>query len=603
MVYDGVARLLGIALAVVIGIIVDRITDRNKKFPKLVLLVLGGFFLNEISSYQFGNKFIEDSDIEFAAMLVELTLSLVLFKEGLELDLKSFKEHLKPIIIMATIGLSLNTLISGLLLVILTPLAFFLAVLISGLLAPTDPAATFSLFKGDLRIKPKEKSIIGGESALNDAVAIVLVTTVFVRQAVKNSLVLDISVFLSILSSFFGGLILGYLLGRLFLRINSKMTHYSQTNYISLGLVLLTFTLSAYLHSIHIEVSAAITALTAGTVFGNPHFFNTERFPQHHLHEFQGNFSELAELLAFVTIGMLITPNDLGISIIFGIVFGLLAILGRTITMIILSRPSGLNIKESIFISIGGMRGLATGVLAVIILPELKSVFSSTFTQHIFVNSIVIGLIVTSLVQGLSVKYIGGKTSSLLIADIGKELRLNRRLLTSELSFMKRKLDDGLISKDRYRHLSLPLQDKLAKIKEEIESVRNEKMHIFEEVLFQFEMNTYVLHELIEYRDKVLLPNDRDDISVKEKIKELEKKEEELMNVLLLEIDITKRRLNYVLETEDKEFVRVTSLAKLFGEKIQMLKDTYPTLACEKLWERMETLKIGQLLEPNIIVE
>ncbi len=594
MVYDGISRLFGIALALVLAIIVDKWTDRNQKFPRLILLILGGFLLNELSLIEFGAKFIDSGDMEFVTLLVELTLSMVLFKEGLELDLKTFKEHLKPILILATFGIVISTSISAALIFLLTPMVFFLAVLISGLLAPTDPAATFSLFKGGLRIKPREKAIIGGESALNDAIAIVLVTTIFVKQAVENAFTLDYSIIISISSSFFGGIIFGYILGKIFLKINSRLDHYVQTNFISLALVLLTFTLSAYAHSFGLEISAAITALTAGAVFGNPQFFNTERFSQHHLHEFQSNFSELAELLAFVTLGMLMTPDYLGISIIIGIFLGIVAIISRAISILILSKWTRVSWKESIFISMGGMRGLATGVLAVIVIPELDHVFTTTITAEVFINSIMIALITTSAVQGLSIKFIGGKTNSLITADHRKELRVQRRVITSELSFYKKKLDAGMMSHARFEAITIPLYDELIKIKNKIESERKSKIKRVDKLLEEFEMVSFVLNDLIEYRDKVLIVNDRDDLTAIEKIEEFEKKEDELANQISLEIDLVKIRFDYITATEDKETGQVSKLICSIQDRIAGMEKKYNSKAWERLYEKVKELKINQ---------
>lgn len=100
-----------------------------------------------------GGRFIEKDDLEFVALILELALSVVLFKEGLELDLIAVKKFIGSILLLATVGVVVSTVISATFLYLITPLAFYLAILISGTLAPTDPAATFSLFKGGLRIK------------------------------------------------------------------------------------------------------------------------------------------------------------------------------------------------------------------------------------------------------------------------------------------------------------------------------------------------------------------------------------------------------------------------------------------------------------------
>ncbi|MCY3414603.1 MAG: cation:proton antiporter [Candidatus Heimdallarchaeota archaeon] len=588
--FEGIIHLIGIALALIIGILADKFSNKNQKFPRIILLLLGGFLLNELSVIQIGRKIIIEEDLEYVALIVELTLSLVLFKEGLELNLQALKKYLKPVLLLASIGLAISTFISAFILYLITPMTIYFAILVSGLLAPTDPAATFSLFKGGLRIKPKEMSIIGGESAFNDAIAIVLVTTVFIESVVHNTLVLNIYVIIEILSSFFGGILLGYMLGRFFLRINNKLDHYTQTNYISISLVILTFTLSQYLHIYGINISAAITSLTAGAVFGNPQFFRIERFSQHHLHEFQSNISELAELLSFVTIGMLISPIHLGESLGIGLTIAVIAIISRTITIIILSKPSKIDFKESIFISMGGMRGLATGVLAAIVLPPLIGL-DTPFPREIFLNSILFALLFTSLIQGLSIKKIGYKTDSLIHADKRQELRLERRIITSEISFYRRKLDKKEMSKAEYSALAIPLYDKLGAIKIAIEAERKSRVQRFKNLLNDFEKILVILDDLTNYNiDKI--KHDQDNSLLNEKISYYEKEEDKLSDQIINEIEKLRSKFDYITETEDKETGQVTQLIQTMQEKIAELNEKYNSVACDRICEKINDIEV-----------
>lgn len=591
MIYSGIERLLGIALALTLGIIVDKITNKNQRFPRLILLLIGGFLLNEFIGIPLGGRFIEKDDLEFVALILELALSVVLFKEGLELDLVAVKKFIGSILLLATVGVVVSTVISATFLYLITPLTFYLAILISGTLAPTDPAATFSLFKGGLRIKAKEKNIIGGESALNDAVAIVLVTTVFLKSAINNELALDAHVLIDLSTSFFGGIFLGYVLGRLFLKINSKLDHHSQTNMISLSLVLLTFVLSTYLRELGVEISAPITSLTAGIVFGNPQFFKIDRFSQEHLHEFQSNISELGELLAFVTIGMLFTPtDDILLSAGMGILIGVLAIVSRTISIAILRFPTNISLKESFFIAMGGMRGLATGVLAVLVLPHIGPILTERITESVFIDAILFGLITTAAIQGLTIKYIGRKTSSIIIADKRKELRIDRRVITSRISFYKRMLDQGEITKTRYEDMTIPLYDKLTLIRRSIEKERKDDLERFGDLIEEFEMATSVLRDLISYKIELSSETNRNTEVVDEKIKELEEVEEELTKKLLVEIDVLHIKRDYINETQDKASGQVHDLILEVHNKICGLNDKYKTNSCEKLSDKIHQI-------------
>lgn len=68
-----------------------------------------------------GGRFIEKDDLEFVALILELALSVVLFKEGLELDLIAVKKFIGSILLLATVGVVVSTVISATFLYLITP--------------------------------------------------------------------------------------------------------------------------------------------------------------------------------------------------------------------------------------------------------------------------------------------------------------------------------------------------------------------------------------------------------------------------------------------------------------------------------------------------
>ena len=60
-------------------------------------------------------------------------------------------------------------------------LSLSLDLLVGAIFTPTDPSATFAILRGgDTRVKEKFETILGGESALNDVFAILLVSVIFI---------------------------------------------------------------------------------------------------------------------------------------------------------------------------------------------------------------------------------------------------------------------------------------------------------------------------------------------------------------------------------------------------------------------------------------
>lgn len=604
MPFSGVISLLDIALFLVVGIIADKISNRNQKFPRLILLILGGFLLTQLGHLTALGEYLSGVESkEFIEFIAELALGLVLFREGLELNLGSFIRNIKPVLILAFIGLIITTLIFASIISLITPFSFLLALLVAGILAPTDPAATFSIFKGGLRINPKEKEIMGSESALNDAVAIVLVTTVFIVSAMNETFTFDINVIIAISTSFFGGILLGLILGLLFMRINSRLDHHAQTNYISLGLVLLSFTISILLHGT-IEISAAITSLTAGAVFANPDLFGYPRFSVKHLHEFQSNISELGEILAFSLLGILISLDNILMAILVGFAFAVVIILSRLITIAgLLRKPANLTLNESIFISWGGMRGLATGVLAIMAFIEIEKSESLAVDASFFLNAILIGLIFTALIQGLSLKYVGQKTSSIRISDKRSEFRAERRIITSKLAYYRKKLESNDIFIAEYDAITLPLRDQLAHVVSQIELEKKSEREQIDIYIKEFEMVIAVLQDAIAYKE-ILLKNKREVFYLEEQIAEYEDRERKSMEDILVKLDIILLKKQAAEQTKDAELINeADELIDFAKDRICNIRDKYPAYASTKLYEKICNLLGEENLDQEIVVE
>jgi len=525
MVFAELFTLAGVAIAITIGAIVDHISQRNQRFPRFFILILCGFAVSELSNgIIFLQQFIYPlRQLEFVEFIAQFALSLVLFKEGLEIDLSILKKNIKTVSILATIGILITAVIFAIFASILTSIGFLLALLIAGILIPTDPAATLGLFSGEIQIKAHEKNIIVGESALNDAVAIVLVTTILTVSVSRGALTLTFSVILDFISSFIGGILIGYALAMIFLFINSKLNHSQQQKFISFGLVTLSFAIAVTLTISGIIISSAIASLSAGIVFSNPESFNFQNFQQHHINEFNENISEFGEIVAFVTLGTLMSFNKFWLSIALGLGFTVFILISRIITTIMLRRYTKLSIDESIFVSWAGMRGLATGVLASVALLQLSDFFSSTsgITSSLFINSILMTLIFTAVIQSLSIKKVGQRTNSISEKDRVAELRLERRILVSKLRYYRDLLDSHDISQDTFTMQTISIRDRLDEVNKELTFEQQSRVNRVEELFGKLKMSISVIEYIHTYVDDTYDDTNIENIPGYPKFKEL----------------------------------------------------------------------------------
>ncbi len=480
MASNQLVSLFGIAILLVLGVFADELSDKNKRFPRLLALLGIGSFLvvsQNFINFNFYSEAISNlHSVDNVRFITELVLSIVLFKEGIELDFRGFLKDIRVILLLAFIGTLISTLIFAVSISVFLSYPFILAIIVAGILTPTDPAATFSLFKGGLKVNPKLKNIIGGESALNDAVAIVLVTEWFLSSLVKGSksLTFDSNLISEVLISFLGAILLGLALAYFFLFINKNIKLSIQTNLLSLALLITSFIFPLFFHEFHLPVSAAITSLTAGIVFGNPTVFGFNRFPLHELEDFQHVLSETGELIAFSAIGMFIAYNDFALVLGLALLFTLLGLIARLITVNVLLFPyKEISPKKAFFVGWAGMRGLASGTLVLIIYSTLKqypSVANSLpVSPEILVSAIVLSLLLSALTQSLPMKKIGLRTGSLSKTNLVLKLQIEEEVLTAKLNYLQDVRNKREISLKEYQLLTLPLNDQLQKVRAELE--------------------------------------------------------------------------------------------------------------------------------------
>ncbi len=576
MVSPQLLTLGGLGILLLLGLFGDRISDGNNNFPRLLSLMAFGFLLGQtIQFIHFEplNEIVGHLQTpSLVGFLAEFTLALVLFREGLELNFKAFLENLRPILVLAFGGVIIATFLFAFILQLLFGFSLLLALLISGMLVPTDPAATFSMFKGKLRLKSKPKEVIGGESALNDAVAIALVTEYILVAFLQGETVPTLSVQLlqALAISFFGGILLGYILAIIFLKLNTKMKEDNHTNFLSLALVIMAFVIPVSMHTIHLPVSSAITALTSGIVFGNPTSFRFQRFSLHPLEEFHVTISELGELVAFVALGTLIRLEFPVHLVTLGFSLAIIGLIVRIGTVMLLSPLGKLKPKESLFIGWGGMKGLATGVLATISFNavEANQTISSSlpFPPHEFLSSVLFALFLSTILQGIPLKLVAKRTDTIILSDRQKELELKRSIITLQISFLQQQKEEGKITEAEYHIQSIPLRDKLAQVLHDLEVESRETWKKINSYLVQFEMITFVKSSLGVKTTEI--ENERD-------FEDLLDREEELAHVLSMEIDTLELRLETAKETQQMDGKKEEVMLLRIFEHLSEIKRKY----------------------------
>ncbi len=199
---------------VVIGQLVNRLS-----IPLPLLLVITGMLLSTLPSFK--------SVTINPPIVLNIFLPLMVYQISSFTSWKDFKKNIRSITLLSIGHVIFITIIVAILLHILIPkLDWALAVMIGAIISPPDDVAIVSIAE-KIRMPNRVITILEGEGMLNDATALTLFRFALAAALTHQFLPIHaISVFfLDIIGETMYGILLGYVLGELRLRITSPSLH------------------------------------------------------------------------------------------------------------------------------------------------------------------------------------------------------------------------------------------------------------------------------------------------------------------------------------------------------------------------------------------
>ncbi len=380
--------LLG-AILIVFGILSSKISARLG-LPMLVLFLLVGMMAGEagIGGIKFDNA-------QIAHALGSLALAVILFDGGLQTPMSSIKQVWKPASVLATLGVAVTSVITGLAAAYILDVPLYYGLLIGAIVGSTDAAAVFSLLRNaGIHIKPRLKSTLEIESATNDPMAIFL--TVGLLEVMVNGMEPGTGLLILFIKQMGIGSLVGLAIGWAAIKIINRIELSTSGLY---PVMVLAFGMLGFGIAANLGGSGFLAIFIVGVVIGNSKFvFKRTTFL------FHDGLAWMSQITMFVMLGLLINPLSLlGIwwqGLLIAIVLTLVA---RPLAVVPVLKIFGFNYREITLVSWVGLRGSVPIILAIYPLiyglPNAPLIFSVVF----FV------VLISATVQGSTLPWVAKK--------------------------------------------------------------------------------------------------------------------------------------------------------------------------------------------------
>jgi potassium/hydrogen antiporter len=370
--------LLG-AVLVMAGILSSLLALRFGAPLLLVFLVIG------MVAGDAGPGHLNFDDVRTTYLVGSVALALILFDGGLRTRFQSIRAVLAPSMVLATVGVLLTALITAPIARYALDLNWTEALLVGAVVASTDAAAVFLLVHAQgLRLRPRVGATLEVESGTNDPFAVFL-TLMLVELISSGS-----SSFWHVVGEFAQEAVLGAIVG-----------------VIGGRLVVLGLNRVALPQGLH----APFVATAALVIFGGAQIAHGSGFLAVYLagiiignrptraHNSVVTFLDaatwLAQIVMFVLLGLLVSPQRLVSSVIPAVAVALvLMLVARPLAVFLCLAPFRFNWREKIFIAWTGLRGAVAIFLASI--PMLVGLSKA----YLYFDVAFVVVIISLLLQG-----------------------------------------------------------------------------------------------------------------------------------------------------------------------------------------------------------
>jgi cell volume regulation protein A len=373
-----IAILLG-AVLVMAGILSSLLALRFGAPLLLVFLAIG------MAAGDSGPGGIRFDDVRTTYLVGSVALALILFDGGLRTRFQSIRAVLAPSMVLATIGVLLTALITAPVARYALDLNWIEALLVGAVVASTDAAAVFLLVHAQgLRLRPRVGATLEVESGTNDPFAVFL--TLMLVELISSGANSFWHVAMEFAQEAVLGTIVGVAGGRIVvLALNRVALPQGLHAPFVATAALVIFGAAQIAHA-----SGFLAVYLAGIIIGN-----RPTRAHNSVVTFLDAATWLAQIVMFVLLGLLVSPQRLGSSVGPAVVVALvLMLVARPLAVFLCLIPFRFNWREKIFMAWTGLRGAVAIFLASI--PMLVGLSKA----YLYFDVAFVVVIISLLLQG-----------------------------------------------------------------------------------------------------------------------------------------------------------------------------------------------------------
>jgi CPA1 family monovalent cation:H+ antiporter len=344
--------------------------------------------------------------IDFNQAVLQGMLGFLLFAGALHIDLSDLSRQRMAVIVLATMGVALSTVLVGgliwiLLMLLGIPVSLIYCLVFGALISPTDPIAVLALLKQFKAPKGLEV-VIAGESLFNDGIGVVLFLGLLEVAAGGRGFDLGrLTVLFSREAA--GGAVFGLAAGYFVYRLLKSVDNYHVEILLSLALVSGGYALANALH-----VSGPIAMVVAGLLIGNHgRLFALSPTTVHHLDLFWELIDEVLNAVLFVLLGLEVlevafTSRYLAVGVLAIPIVLLSRLVSAGLPVWLLRRRKPMVRGTVRMLTWGGLRGAISVAMALSLPRQVEGV--PVMERDVILVATYVVVVFSILVQGLTIR-------------------------------------------------------------------------------------------------------------------------------------------------------------------------------------------------------